>query len=129
MVREYYTINDLTDEFSITARTLRYYEDEGLISPLRKGYTRLYTQIDCNRIAAILRGRRLNFSIDEIRKLLHIQDNVLQDGQTLRYTLDHISNLRKKLEHMQKDINEQLHELERLEEHAFERLAELGVKR
>ena len=129
MMREYYTIKDLTKEFSITPRTLRYYEDEGLIQPLRQGGMRLYTQIDHNRIAAILRARRLNFSLEEIQQLLHISDFPSHDGQTLRHILDHIQIQRQKLEQMRQDIDEQLLDLERLEERSFERLAELGVKR
>ncbi|UXM94369.1 MerR family transcriptional regulator [Bartonella sp. HY329] len=129
MIREFYTIKDLTKEFNITPRTLRYYEDEGLIQPIRQGRMRLYSQLDHNRITAILRARRLNFSLEEIQQLLHINDHPSQDGQTLRHILDHINTQRQKLKQMRQDINDQLDELERLEDRSFERLAELGVMR
>ena len=65
-----YTIRQLTKEFSVTARTLRFYEDEKLIAPGRRGQTRLYSSRDRARIILILRGRRLGFSLAEIREVL-----------------------------------------------------------
>lgn len=65
-----FTIRQLTKEFSVTARTLRFYEDEGLIAPERRGQTRIYSVKDRARIMLILRGRRLGFSLAEIREYL-----------------------------------------------------------
>ena len=65
-----YTIRQLTKEFGVTARTLRFYEDEHLIAPGRRGQTRLYSARDRARIILILRGRRLGFSLAEIREVL-----------------------------------------------------------
>jgi DNA-binding transcriptional MerR regulator len=65
-----FTIRQLTKEFSVTARTLRFYEDEGLIGPERRGQTRIYSVKDRARIILILRGRRLGFSLAEIREYL-----------------------------------------------------------
>jgi len=67
-----YTIRQLTKEFSVTARTLRFYEDEGLIAPERRGQTRIYSQRDRARIILILRGRRVGFSLAEIREILDL---------------------------------------------------------
>lgn len=67
-----FTIRQLTKEFSVTARTLRFYEDEGLIAPERRGQTRLYSVKDRARIILILRGRRLGFSLAEIRAYLDL---------------------------------------------------------
>jgi DNA-binding transcriptional MerR regulator len=67
-----FTIRQLTKEFGVTARTLRFYEDEGLIAPGRRGQTRLYAPRDRARIILILRGRRLGFSLAEIRELLDL---------------------------------------------------------
>jgi DNA-binding transcriptional MerR regulator len=69
-----FTIRQLTKEFSVTARTLRFYEDEGLIAPERRGQTRIYSVKDRARIILILRGRRLGFSLAEIREYLEMYD-------------------------------------------------------
>jgi DNA-binding transcriptional MerR regulator len=74
-----YTIRQLTKEFSVTARTLRFYEDEKLIAPGRRGQTRLYGPRDRARIILILRGRRLGFSLAEIREVLDMYDG--KDGE------------------------------------------------
>src|SRR6202042_3633246 len=73
-----YTIRQLTKEFSVTARTLRFYEDEGLIAPERRGQTRIYSQRDRARIILILRGRRVGFSLAEIRGILDLYE--MHDG-------------------------------------------------
>ena len=69
-----FTIRQLTKEFSVTARALRFYEDENLIAPGRRGQTRIYAPRDRARITLILRGRRLGFSLAEIRELLDLYD-------------------------------------------------------
>lgn len=74
-----YTIRQLTKEFSVSARTLRFYEDEKLIAPGRRGQTRLYSTRDRARIILILRGRRLGFSLKEIREVLDMYDS--KDGE------------------------------------------------
>lgn len=76
-----FTIRQLTKEFSVTARTLRFYEDEGLIAPERRGQTRIYSVKDRARIILILRGRRLGFSLAEMRDYLALyngEDNSRQ---------------------------------------------------
>lgn len=76
---ERYSIRDLSDEFDITPRALRFYEDKGLIAPERKGLQRIYNRRDKARINLILRGKRLGFSLAEIRDWLDLYE--LQDGQ------------------------------------------------
>jgi len=76
-----FTIRQLTKEFSVTARTLRFYEDEGLIAPERRGQTRIYSVRDRARIILILRGRRLGFSLAEIREYLDLYDQNLNQRQ------------------------------------------------
>ena len=76
-----FTIRQLTKEFSVTARTLRFYEYEALIGPERRGQTRIYSVKDRARIMLILRGRRLGFSLAEIREYLEMyapEDNARQ---------------------------------------------------
>ena len=77
--REIYTISDLSDEFGVTARALRFYEDEGLIAPHRKGLSRIYTKRDRARLAWIVRAKNVGFSLSEIKELIDLYD--LGDGR------------------------------------------------
>ena len=72
--RRYYSIGDMCDDFGVTARALRFYEDEQLIAPERRGTTRLYTDRDRARLTWILRGKRVGFSLNDIRELLDLYD-------------------------------------------------------
>ena len=72
--REMFTISDLSSEFAVTARALRFYEDEGLIAPERRGTQRLYSPRDRARLAWILRGKRVGFSLADIREMIDLYD-------------------------------------------------------
>ncbi len=72
--RHIYSISDLSDEFGVTARALRFYEDEGLIAPVRRGTTRIYTKRDRARLAWILRAKRVGFSLSDIREMIDLYD-------------------------------------------------------
>jgi DNA-binding transcriptional MerR regulator len=69
-----YSIGEMCDYFGVTARALRFYEDESLITPLRRGTTRLYTERDRARLTWILRGKRVGFSLNDIREMLDLYD-------------------------------------------------------
>jgi len=73
-VREDFSISDLCAEFGVTARALRFYEDEGLIAPRRQGLTRIYSHRDRARLAWILRGKRVGFSLADIREMIDLYD-------------------------------------------------------
>lgn len=94
---ELFTITALSAEFAVTPRALRFYEDEGLIAPERRGTTRLYTQRDRARLAWILRGKRVGFSLTEIRDLLDLYDlgdgRRVQRAETLARCRDKIATL------------------------------------
>lgn len=77
--RDSYTISELCEEFGVTARALRFYEDEGLIAPERRGTTRIYSRRDRARLAWILRGKRVGFSLTDIREMIDLYD--LNDGR------------------------------------------------
>ena len=77
--RHQYSISDLSEEFDVTPRALRFYEDEGLISPVRRGLTRVYTKRDRARLAWILRAKRVGFSLSEIREMIDLYD--IGDGR------------------------------------------------
>jgi len=72
--RESYTISDLSDEFGVTARALRFYEDEGLIAPDRIGLVRVYSKRDRARLVWILRAKRVGFSLSDIREMIDLYD-------------------------------------------------------
>jgi DNA-binding transcriptional MerR regulator len=82
---ESFTIGELAAEFGITARALRFYEEEGLIAPRRDGATRIYSRRDRARIVWLLRGKSVGFSLDEIGELLNLYD--LGDGRVKQRTM------------------------------------------
>ena len=79
LARESFTISDLSAEFGVTARALRFYEDEGLIAPTRNGLARVYSKRDRARLAWILRAKNVGFSLAEIREMIDLYD--LGDGR------------------------------------------------
>lgn len=105
-----YTIRQLTKEFSVTARTLRFYEDEGLIAPERRGQTRIYSGRDRARIILILRGRRVGFSLAEIREILDLYRHDAVDAQ-LVHTRKKFAERIDTLERQKIDIDESLKQL------------------
>ena len=80
--RDRYSITDLAEEFGVTPRALRFYEDEALLSPARVGLARVYSRRDRARLAWILRGKRLGFSLADIREMIDLYD--VGDGRKLQ---------------------------------------------
>ncbi len=80
--RDSFTISDLSAEFDVTARALRFYEDQGLIAPQRQGLARVYSKRDRARLAWILRAKRVGFSLAEIREMIDLYD--LNDGRNIQ---------------------------------------------
>jgi DNA-binding transcriptional MerR regulator len=126
-MREYYSITELTREFGVSTRTLRFYEDEGLIHPVRRGRTRLFRPSDRHLLKQILRGKRLGFSIAEIHEIVQMYNEPPGETGQLHLLMKRVEEKRADLRQKRRDIEETLTELDQVEEACIERLAELGV--
>ncbi|MFD1217071.1 MULTISPECIES: MerR family transcriptional regulator [Microbulbifer] len=107
-----YSISELAREFGITTRTIRFYEDKGLISPERRGQTRVYRPEDRVRLKLILRGKRLGFSLDESREIIDMYDPAGGNVEQLNRLLDRIDAKRQQLRQQQRDIEKMLAQLD-----------------
>lgn len=126
-VSKYYTITELTREFGVSTRTLRFYEDEGLIHPERRGRTRLFRPADRRLIKEILRGRRIGFTIAEIREIIQVYKDPPGELGQLKLLISKVEEKRADLRQKRKDIEDTLNELDNVEEACLTRLAEIGV--
>ncbi|MFN4148124.1 MAG: MerR family transcriptional regulator [Rhodocyclaceae bacterium] len=109
-----YSIADLAREFGVTPRTIRYYEDKGLLNPARAGGQRIYSKRDRTRLKLTLRGKRLGLSLDEIRELIDMYDTAPETSQLARF-LEVLARQRAKLEQQREDIEAVLAEIHALE--------------
>lgn len=109
--RDTFTISDLSAEFDVTARALRFYEDEGLIAPKRRGLQRIYSHRDRARLAWILRGKRVGFSLAVIREMIDLYD--IGDGREAqrKVTLERCRERIDLLERQKADIDAAIAEL------------------
>ncbi len=120
-----WSIAEVAAEFDVTHRTVRHYEDLGLISPERRGTARIYHRRDRTRLALILRGRRLGFPLDEIRTIIDLYDAPRGKGHQLEYLLAQIDQRRADLEQRRRDLEAALMELSDLEARCREDLGRI----
>jgi len=111
--KDRFTIRDLTREFEVTARTLRFYEEKGLLAPERAGQERLYSRRDRARLKYVLMGKCVGFSLEEIRDMLDLYD--LGDGQVTQLRVAHGRFIEQidRLKRQRTEIDRALAELER----------------
>ncbi|MHA7969139.1 MerR family transcriptional regulator [Rhizobium terricola] len=126
-MKKYYSITELTREFGVSTRTLRFYEDEGLLHPERRGRTRLYRAADRRLLQEILRGRRIGFTVAEIREIVHVYKEPPGEIGQLKLMMKRIDEKREELRQKRRDIDETLTELDQAEEACLTRLVEIGV--
>lgn len=123
-----YSITELCREFNVTPRTLRFYEQKGLLSPARRGWTRIFNYRDRARLMLILRGKRVGFSLEEIKEMLDLYQ--LRDGQVTQLTVA-ATKLRERLEALRNqrvEIEEAIVDLERTCEIVDGMLKEKDIK-
>lgn len=120
-----WTIAELAEEHGITHRTIRHYEDRGLLSPERRGTARVFRNRDRVRLALVLRGRRLGFSLDQIAAIVDMYDDQPGEAGQLQYLIEQIDVRRRELEQRRRDIEETLGELEEVERRCRQDLARL----
>ncbi len=126
---ETYGIAELAREFEVTTRTIRFYEDKGLLSPGRQGQRRVYASRDQVRLRLIMRGKRLGFSLDEIRELVDLYDVDPSKVTQLKHFLEKIRERKSALVLQQADIAETLEEIGRIESQCSSMLSEKQKKK
>jgi DNA-binding transcriptional MerR regulator len=118
-------IGDLAREFGVTPRTIRFYEDEGMLAPRREGQRRIFTGRDRTRLKLILRGRRLGFPLAEIRKIINLYDEPAGEAAQLELLLNKIKARQTELEAKQRDLKASLQDLDAVAKNCQNRLKEL----
>jgi DNA-binding transcriptional MerR regulator len=120
-----YSIGELAKEFGITSRTLRLYEEERLLDPQREGTRRIYNERNRVRLRLILRGKRLGWSLLEIRELFDLYDSGHGEQAQLELMLEKLSERRATLIAQRKDIESALQDLDRIVDNAEQALREV----
>ena len=106
-----YTITELAQEFDVTPRAIRFYEDMGLIAPARAGRNRVYSQRDRTRLKLTLRGKRLGLSLQDIKQLVDMYESPSDTAPQLQAFLQVLADHRRQLEQQREDIDVTLAEI------------------
>lgn len=116
MAKQTYSISDLAHELDVTTRTIRFYEEQGMLSPQRRGQERIYSPRDRVTLKLILRGKRLGFSLAECKTLIELYDPQAGNRKQLNSMLELIGERRRQLEQQLLDIRQMQLELDTAEE-------------
>ncbi|MEZ5805608.1 MAG: MerR family DNA-binding transcriptional regulator [Rhizobiaceae bacterium] len=125
----FFRIGDLARQFGVSLRTLRFYEDKGLLNPKRDGVTRLYTRRDKTRLQLILLGRRVGFSLRDVKQMIDLYDPSGTNARQLRLTLEKSEKQLTRLHKQRQSVDEAIEELSALVAQLRERLAGNGTAR
>ena len=113
---EPYSIRDLAEEFEVTTRTLRFYEEKGLLTPSREKQSRLYSAADRTRLKLILRGKRLGFTLDESSQIINMYDPTAGNKKQIQSLVEKIREKKSILRQQQKDLELMLGDLDSYEQ-------------
>lgn len=113
---ETWTITELAQEFDVTTRTIRFYEDKGLIAPERSKQRRIYHPRDRVRLQLVMRGKRLGFSLDEIQEMIDLYDTDPTESAQLKMFIVKLRERRKLLQRQRNDINNVISEIREREQ-------------
>ena len=119
-----WTISELSREFDVTPRTIRFYEDQGIVSPAREGRNRVFGPRDRTRLKLALRGKRLGLQLSEILTLIDMYDGPGDTTVQLRQYLSVLAQHRATLEQQRRDIEDTLQEISQQEQQCHELLAQ-----
>jgi len=119
MTQRTWSISELAQEFNITPRTLRFYEDHGIINPRREGQKRIYTQKDKTRLKLALRGKRLGFQLADISSLIDMYDGPGSTAPQLKHYIATLNRHKEQLESQKRDLEAILQEIHTQEEHCI----------
>lgn len=123
--RVVFTISELASEFDITTRAIRFYETKGLLTPERQGQKRIYNRSDRTRLKLVLRGKRLGFALDDIRRMIELYDEPDGEAKQLALMLDQLESNRQLLLQKREDLELQLKEFDDIETRCRMRLLQL----
>ena len=124
-----YSISELAGEFAVTPRTLRFYEEKGLLSPRRRGQTRLYSAADRTRLKLVLRGKRLGLSLEESAEIIGMYDPLSDNRAQLEKLLAAICKRREELRTQLRDLQTLLRDLDESEARTRRALHQAGGSR
>lgn len=123
--RQTYSISDLAKEFDVTTRTIRFYEDKGLLSPQRKGQARIYSASERTKLKLVLRGKRLGLTLEESRDIIEMYDPTGSNKGQLQKLIDKIRERKAYLEQQMNDLEMMKVDLEASEQRCLKALEEL----
>jgi len=126
--RESYSISELACEFDVTPRAIRFYEDEGLLTPRREGSRRIYSKRDYVRLKLVLRGKRLGLSLAQVREMFDLYDSAKDERPQLEKFLAALDARREQLERQRAEIDEELAEIRAFELQSKKLLGERGTR-
>ncbi|TBU72175.1 MerR family transcriptional regulator [Phytopseudomonas daroniae] len=122
-----YSISDLAHELGVTTRTIRFYEEQGMLAPERRGQERIYSGRDRVTLMLILRGKRIGFSLAECKQLIDLYDPFGGNRKQLDHFLDKIAERREHLARQMLDIQQMQRELDTAEQRCLSAMQEISA--